>query len=160
MRRLGWSKSCPSPSAAAGSRRASRIPSKGQQQPCYGRHCHSTLSLAAIACRSLRVGIYMIILLPLLSFSIKMTASPLARQQCWSSGARTRTTRATVMRARPVSPSVRVVRVFRPSLRGGSAQPGVNSDLQVGCGGCFFAVLFISSVDVMQIYPNLICMPV
>jgi hypothetical protein len=37
----------------------------------HGRHCHSTLSLTAIDCHSL--GIYTVILLPLLSVSIKMT---------------------------------------------------------------------------------------
>jgi hypothetical protein len=46
--------------------------------PSPGRHCHSTLSLAVIDCHSL--GIYILILLPLLSFlpKSKMTVSPLA----------------------------------------------------------------------------------
>jgi hypothetical protein len=42
-----------------------------------GRHCHSTLSLTAIDPHSL--GIYTATLLSLLSFSAKMTVSPLAR---------------------------------------------------------------------------------
>jgi hypothetical protein len=42
------------------------------------RVCHSTLSLTAIGCHSL--GIHTLILLPLLSFSAKMTVPPLARQ--------------------------------------------------------------------------------
>ena len=37
----------------------------------HGRHCHSTLSLNAIDCHSLEI--YTVILLPLLSVSIKMT---------------------------------------------------------------------------------------
>ena len=44
-----------------------------------GRHCHSTRSLAVVECHSL--GIYTLILLSLLSFSVKMTVSPWARQQ-------------------------------------------------------------------------------
>jgi hypothetical protein len=43
----------------------------------HGRHCHSTLSMTVIHCHSL--GIYILILLPLLSFSVKMTVSPVAR---------------------------------------------------------------------------------
>ena len=43
-----------------------------------GRHCHSTLSLNAIVCHSL--GICTLILLSLLSFSAKMTVSPLVRR--------------------------------------------------------------------------------
>ena len=43
-----------------------------------GRHCHSTLSLAVIICHSL--GIYTVVLWSLLSFSVKMKVSPLARQ--------------------------------------------------------------------------------
>ena len=41
------------------------------------RHCHSTLSLAATDSHSL--AIYMLILLSLLSYSVKMTVSPMAR---------------------------------------------------------------------------------
>ena len=41
-----------------------------------GRHCHSTLALAVFACHSL--GVYTLILLPLLSFSVKMIVSPWA----------------------------------------------------------------------------------
>ena len=41
------------------------------------RHCHSTLPLTVIGCHYL--GIYMIILLSLLSFSVKMTVSSWAR---------------------------------------------------------------------------------
>jgi hypothetical protein len=41
-----------------------------------GRHCHSALSLTAVDCHSL--GIYLLILLPLLSFSAEMTVSPRA----------------------------------------------------------------------------------
>ena len=41
-----------------------------------GRHCHSTLSSTIIDCHSL--GMHMIILLPLLSFSVKMIALPRA----------------------------------------------------------------------------------
>ena len=41
-----------------------------------GRHCHSTLSSAVVGCHSL--GIYIVVLLPLLSLSVKMTASPRA----------------------------------------------------------------------------------
>jgi hypothetical protein len=47
-------------------------------RPSPGRHCHSTLLLTAIGCHS--VGIHTAILLPLLSLSAKMTASPMARQ--------------------------------------------------------------------------------
>jgi ABC-type multidrug transport system fused ATPase/permease subunit len=43
-------------------------------RPSPGRHCHSTLTLAVIDCHSL--GIYTVILLPLLSCSAKMTVSP------------------------------------------------------------------------------------
>ena len=43
-------------------------------QASLGRHCHSTLSLAVVDCHSL--GIYEIVMLPLLSFSAKMTVSP------------------------------------------------------------------------------------
>jgi hypothetical protein len=39
-----------------------------------GRHCHSTLSLTAIGCHCL--GIYKIILLSLLSFSVKSRVAP------------------------------------------------------------------------------------
>jgi hypothetical protein len=41
-----------------------------------GRHCRSTLSLTEIDCHSL--GIYTVVLLPLLSFSSNITASPMA----------------------------------------------------------------------------------
>ena len=55
-----------------------------------GRHCHSTLSLNAIVCHSL--GICTLILLSLLSFSVKMTASPSAKpawpQDCGEKGVR------------------------------------------------------------------------
>jgi hypothetical protein len=43
-----------------------------------GRHCHSTLSLAAIDCHSL--GNHTVILLALLSFSAKMTVAHMARR--------------------------------------------------------------------------------
>ena len=43
-----------------------------------GQHCHSFLSLTLIYCRSL--GIYTVILLSLLSLSVKMTVSPRARR--------------------------------------------------------------------------------
>ena len=49
----------------------------GVGPPGHGRHCHSTGSLAASDCHSL--GTYILILLPLLSFSVKMTVSPSAR---------------------------------------------------------------------------------
>ena len=42
----------------------------------HGRPCHSTLSLTVTDCHSL--GIYKVILLSLLSFSVEMTVSPLA----------------------------------------------------------------------------------
>ena len=43
-----------------------------------GRHCHSTLSVTVIDCHSL--GIYTVILHPLLLFSVKMTVCrPVAR---------------------------------------------------------------------------------
>ena len=48
----------------------------GERSP--GRHCHSTLPLAVIDCHCL--GIYTVILLPLLSFSAKMIVSPWARR--------------------------------------------------------------------------------
>ena len=43
-----------------------------------GRHCHSTLSMTVIGYHS--VGICTVILLALLSFSVKMTVSPMARR--------------------------------------------------------------------------------
>ena len=46
-----------------------RLPLEG----CPGRHCHSARPLAVIDCHS--VGIYTGVLLPLLSFSAKMTVS-------------------------------------------------------------------------------------
>jgi hypothetical protein len=48
----------------------------GELQVSPGRHCHSTLSLIVVGCHSL--GIYTVVLLSLLSFSVKMTMSPLA----------------------------------------------------------------------------------
>ena len=48
----------------------------GERSP--GRHCHFTLSLAAVDCRS--IGIYTVILLSLLSFFAEMTVSPVARR--------------------------------------------------------------------------------
>jgi hypothetical protein len=45
-------------------------------QVSHGRHCHYTLSLANIDCYFL--GIYTVFLLSLLSFSVKLTVSPLA----------------------------------------------------------------------------------
>jgi hypothetical protein len=56
---------------------ASRVPPPGfkelaELQASQGRHYHSTLSLAAIACHSL--GIFTLILLSLLPFSAEMTA--------------------------------------------------------------------------------------
>jgi hypothetical protein len=45
--------------------------------PSPGRHCHSALPLTVIACHYL--GIYTLILLSLLSFSVKMAVSPPAR---------------------------------------------------------------------------------
>jgi hypothetical protein len=48
----------------------------GKRSP--GRHCHSTLALAGIDLHSL--GIYTVISLALLSFSVKMTVSSWARQ--------------------------------------------------------------------------------
>jgi hypothetical protein len=39
-----------------------------------GRHCHSALPLTVIDCHSL--GIYTVILLSLLSFSVEVTLSP------------------------------------------------------------------------------------
>ena len=49
-------------------------PIRTSAAPGPGRHCYSGLSLAVIDCPSL--GIYTVILLALLSFSVKMTASP------------------------------------------------------------------------------------
>jgi hypothetical protein len=48
----------------------------GERSP--GPYCHSTLALAVIRCQSLRI--YVVVLLPMLSFSVKMTASPVARR--------------------------------------------------------------------------------
>jgi hypothetical protein len=45
-------------------------------RPSPGRHYHSTLPLAVVDCHC--VGIYTLILLPLLSFSVKMTVPPRA----------------------------------------------------------------------------------
>ena len=45
----------------------------------HGRHYHFARSLALIDCHSL--GIYAVILLSLLTFSVKMTVSPLARSR-------------------------------------------------------------------------------
>jgi hypothetical protein len=47
------------------------------------RHCHSTRSLTAIDCHSL--GIYTVVLLPLLPFSVEMKVSP---RPVWSSARR------------------------------------------------------------------------
>jgi hypothetical protein len=44
--------------------------------PSPGWHCHSTLTLTVIDCHSFRI--YTLILLSLLSFSVKMTVSPSA----------------------------------------------------------------------------------
>jgi hypothetical protein len=48
----------------------------GLEAPSPGRHCHFTLSLTVIGCHSLAV--YTVILLSLLSTSVKMTDSPMA----------------------------------------------------------------------------------
>ena len=56
-----------------------------------GRHCHSTLSLTVIGCHSLGIYILVVVLLSLLSFSVKMTVLPWARPS----------------RARPAHPAAR-----------------------------------------------------
>ena len=50
-----------------------------------GRHCHSTLSLATIDCRSLLT--HALILLVLLSLSVKMTVRPPGYMQATTSSA-------------------------------------------------------------------------
>jgi hypothetical protein len=52
--------------------------------PHTGRHCHSTLPLTVIHCHCL--GVYTVILLPLLSLSVEITVSPLAapRRPAWA----------------------------------------------------------------------------
>jgi hypothetical protein len=47
-----------------------------------GRHCHSILSLTVIDWHCL--GMYTVVWLPLLSFSVEMAVSPLASVVAWS----------------------------------------------------------------------------
>ena len=56
--------------------RRSRASSFCCSSPSPGRHCHSTLSVSVIGCHSL--GIYTVVLLSSLPFSVRMTASPRA----------------------------------------------------------------------------------
>ena len=58
----------------AGRCRSSFSAARSRASPSPGRHCHSTLPLTVMACHCL--GIYTIILLPLLTFAAKMTVSP------------------------------------------------------------------------------------
>ena len=69
-------RSPPAPSRAARAATATSARAASRSAPSPGRHCHSTLSLAVIDRHSL--GIYTVILLPLLPFSVKMTVSPWA----------------------------------------------------------------------------------
>ena len=48
------------------------------RQPSHGRHCRSTRSLTATDCHSL--GIFTVILLPMLSLAVKMTVPPWAME--------------------------------------------------------------------------------
>jgi hypothetical protein len=74
--------------------------------------CHSTLSLTVIACHSL--GIYIPILLSLLSFSVKITASPRAGRA------------AALERPAPPAPGGSSVKTERPQAAAASA-PRVRS---------------------------------
>jgi hypothetical protein len=84
-------------------------------QASPGRRCHSKRSLAGIAGHSL--GIYMIILLPLLSCLVKMTASP---------------------RANPGRPLRR--QRLRPGARGRPSRAAISPHSLVGCNHGFMAV--------------------
>ena len=61
--------SCAPRSARVSGSRASASSGSARSRPSHGRVCHSTLSLTAIGCHSL--GIYTVVLLPLLSFLSK-----------------------------------------------------------------------------------------
>jgi hypothetical protein len=71
----------------------------------HGRHCHSTQSLAGIGCHSL--GVYLLTLLSLLSFSVEMIVSPMARLAV-PPPAVSRRTASTVRRLAQPLPSARV----------------------------------------------------
>jgi hypothetical protein len=58
---------------------ATRDTELAKLQASHGRHCHSTLSLTGIDCPSL--GVYTVILLSLLSFSVIMTVSGYRRRR-------------------------------------------------------------------------------
>jgi hypothetical protein len=64
------------PAAVATGRRKSGCSTSGRTSA--GRHCHSTRSLTVVGCHFL--AMYTVILLSLLSFSVRMTDSPMARQ--------------------------------------------------------------------------------
>lgn len=67
------------PGAGGAPRPRPRVPLaevlRQQRRLARGQHCHSTQSLAVIGCHPL--GIYTVILLPSLPFSVELTVSPL-----------------------------------------------------------------------------------
>ena len=79
-----------------------------------GRACHSTLASAVIGCHSL--GIYRLILLPLRSYSAKMTLSSRATANRSCAAARTPSWYASCRRARPLPSGTRNRRCFKATL--------------------------------------------